>query len=293
MQRDARDVAALDSVENPVAEPVNEAQLLFGFASNERLPPAGATLPGQSRRRLPSQSAGRNLRVIQAERPAEEMQLEHAVSSYLPPGKCLSLRLTDNRYTIISVKRSLDRYHVRAHRMFAGLEPRLVRAMARYVVHNDQRASQLLGEFIERNQHMIASAPTRERPLVLRPRGRHHDLSVIYDDLNRTYFGGAHDARISWGVARSKASRRSIKAGSFSVEDRLIRVHPLLDDEKVPRYFLDWIVFHEMLHGKHPIRKVDGRRRFHPPELTREEQQFPDYGRAQLWGKMHLGKILD
>jgi predicted metal-dependent hydrolase len=76
------------------------------------------------------------------------------------------------------------------------------------------------------------------------------------------------------------------------VEDRLIRVHPVLDQEMVPSYFVDWIVFHEMLHGKHEIRRVGGRRRFHPPEFAREEQQFPDYFRARLWEKANLDRLL-
>ena len=274
------------------AEHTSDAQLEFGFAFKDRLPPPEAEVPNQSRRELRSQNAGRDLRVPVVARPLEEMQLEHAVSSYLPPGKFVSLCLTDNRYTIISVRRGRDGYRVRAHRMFAGIEPRLVRALARYVVHNDQRASKLLGEFIERNQDRIAAGPKRERPPVLRTRGQHHDLSAIYDRLNRAYFGSAHDARISWGSARRPANRRSIKVGSFSVEDRLIRVHPLRDQESVPTYFLDWIVFHEMLHGKHAIRKVSGRRCFHPPEFAEEERQFPDYARARLWETTHLDKLL-
>jgi hypothetical protein len=270
---------------------LTDSQLEFGFVTNERLPPGHPDVPMRSRRQRRPEMPGRDLRVGVV-RPAEELQLERAVSGYLPPGKSLSLCLTDNRYTIISVQRRRDGYRVRAHRMFAGIEPRLVRAFARYVVHNDQRASKLLGEFIDRNQHRISTAPARTRQIVLRTCGRHHDLSAVYERLNRDYFDGALDARISWGIARRPAQRRSIKVGSFSVEDRLIRVHPLLDHESVPRYFLDWIVFHEMLHGKHPIRKVDGRRCFHPPEFTEDERRFPDYDRARQWEKTHLDSLL-
>ena len=90
-----------------------------------------------------------------SERPTEETELEHGLSAHLPPGKVLELRLTENRYTIISVERGRECYRVRVHRMFAGVEPRLVRALARYVVHNDPRASRLLSEFIERHQDQI------------------------------------------------------------------------------------------------------------------------------------------
>lgn len=210
----------------------------------------------------------------------------------MPPGKLLNLRLTDNRYTIISVQRGRECYRVRVHRLFAGAEPRLVRALARYVVHNDQRASALLSEHIEQNQAKIQRRAPRPRRQILRTRGRVHDLARVYERLNRDHFGGKLDLRITWAAARRRVAQRSIKVGTFLVEDRLIRVHPVLDQEMVPAYFLDWIVFHEMLHGKHTIRRVAGRRCFHPPEFAREEKQFPDYWRARLWEKANLDRLL-
>jgi len=227
-----------------------------------------------------------------AERAPEEVALELGVSSHLPPGKLLDLRLTENRYTIISVQRGRECYRVRVHRMFAGVEPRLVRALARYVVHNDQRASGLLSDFIERHQRQIRPKLSVPRRTVLRTRGRFYDLRAVLDRLNSRYFDGKLDLRITWGTARRRQPQRSIKVGTYLVEDRLIRVHPVLDQELVPRYFLDWIVFHEMLHGKHAILRVGGRRCFHPPEFEREEKQFPDYGRARLWEKANLDRLL-
>lgn len=249
-------------------------------------------VPNRPTRKGFAQDPSRDPQCMAADRPIEEVQLEHAIASHLPPGKSLRLHLTENRYTIISVQRGHDGYRVRAHRMFVGVEPRLVRALARYVVHNDQRASNLLGEFIERNRHQIRRRPRRERRVLLRTRGQHHDLSAIFDRLNRAYFGGAHDARIGWGIARRPASRRSLKAGSYSVEDRLIRINPVLDQEGVPGFFVDWIVFHEMLHGKHVIRKVGGRRYYHPPEFAEEERRFADYQRARVWEKTHMDRLL-
>jgi hypothetical protein len=231
-------------------------------------------VPKRSKRDLRARNPGRDLRVTAVSRPLEEMQLERAIASHLPPGKSLRLRLTENRYTIISVQRGQHGYRVRTHRMFAGVEPRLVRALARYVAHNDQRASNLLGEFIERNKHRIASEPRRKRRLLLRTRGQHHDLSAVFDRLNRAYFAGTHAARITWGTGRRLAN------------------HPALDQEGVPGYFLNWIVFHEMLHGKHAIRRVGGRRCYHPPEFAEEERHLPDYQRARLWEKTHMDRLL-
>jgi hypothetical protein len=82
--------------------------------------------------------------------------------------------------------------------------------------------------------------------------GEHHDLRVIFDELNARYFDSRIDAAITWGARSGRARRRnSIKMGSYSVEDRLIRIHRSLDRVFVPRFFVEWIVFHEMLHQVH------------------------------------------
>jgi hypothetical protein len=123
--------------------------------------------------------------------------------------------------------------------------------------------------------------------------GRHHDLQLIYDRLNAQMFGGELEARITWGPgAAAGRRRRSIKMGSFAVEDRVIRIHPALDQESVPEFFVSWIVFHEMLHGKHEVRRTNGRRRFHTHEFLTEERTFPDYARACAWEKAHLDRLL-
>jgi predicted metal-dependent hydrolase len=225
------------------------------------------------------------------DRPLNEVRLEQALAAHLPPGKCLQLRLTDNRYTIVSVRRQPDLYAVRVHRMFAQAEPRLVRALARYVVHNDRRASDMLGDFIEQHEHEVRKQPCPPREVTLRPKGRAYDLQAIFDRLNRRYFSGKLDARITWGNAVRKKNRRSIKMGSFSVEDRIIRIHPVLDDADVPEFVVAWIVFHEMLHGKHEVRRVHGRRCFHSREFAEEERAFEDYERACTWEREHSDRL--
>jgi hypothetical protein len=145
----------------------------------------------------------------------EEIRLEHAVAAYLPPGKGLRLTLTSNRYNIVAVRREPAAYAVRVHQIFAAAEPRLVRALARYVVHNDRRASGVLGEFIERHENIISQSPRRPRQVKLRPAGRFYDLQDIFDRLNRRYFEGKLQAQITWGPAAFRPQQRSIKMGSF------------------------------------------------------------------------------
>ena len=216
-----------------------------------------------------------------------------ALSLFLPPGKTLELALTNNHYSMISVRRKADGYRLRLHRMFVDAEVRIVRALARYVVHNDRRASTLLGEYIEQHQHIIRQQERRPRVMKMRTAGRHHDLQAIYDRLNAQLFAGALEARITWGPGTAAGRRRrSIKMGSFAVEDRVIRIHPALDQENVPDFFVAWIVYHEMLHGKHEVLRTNGRRRNHTADFLAEERTFPDYLRACAWEKANLDRLL-
>jgi predicted metal-dependent hydrolase len=264
-------------------------QLTFPFAAKTPGP-----APATSKRELRRETPGRRVRGGDPDRPADEQRLEHALSTYLPPGKTLGLTLTNNRYSMVAVRRAPTGYRVRIHRMFARIQPRIVRALARYVVHNDRRASSVLGEYIEQNKHIIKQQPRRPRQITIRTAGRHFDLQEIFDRLNAEYFESKIDARITWGPSfKSRRRRRSIKMGSFSVEDRIIRIHPSLDQGGVPPYFVAWIVFHEMLHGKHEVtRGVGGRRCFHTPQFVAEEKTFAHYERAYAWEKRNIDRLL-
>jgi len=276
-------------------------QLTLPFAGRKPAPGAEEPRPSaagvgqidsQSRRDYRPEEAARQVRLPRS--PQDEAdRVALSLALYLPPGKTLELALTNNHYSMISVRRKLDGYRLRLHRMFVDAEARVVRALARYVVHNDRRASTLLGAYIEEHQHIIRQQERRPRHIKLRAVGRHHDLQAIYDRLNAQMFAGALEARITWGPgAAAGRRRRSIKMGSFAVEDRVIRIHPALDQENVPEFFVSWIVFHEMLHGKHEVRRTNGRRRFHTQEFLSEERTFPDYARACAWEKANLDRLL-
>jgi len=172
----------------------------------------------------------------------------------------------------------------------------VIQALADYVRNGDAEASVTLDRFIERNKVYIrrmSPAQMRKR-LRLEPVGQHHDLGRIYERLNERYFRGRIDAAITFGPApRVTRPRKSIKMGSYSADSRVIRIHPALDQPVVPRYFVEWIVFHEMLHHVYRTRRgEDGRRCIHPPEFLEHERRFHDYARAQAWELDNLDLLL-
>lgn len=233
--------------------------------------------------------------------PAEiteaQESLERRIRAHMSKGR-VAVTLTDNRYTMISVRRiggarSDKRYEVRLHHMFADADPVITRALARYIADNDSDASRVLGDFIDDNSGHVRGRARRTPTQVILTAGEQHDLRQIFDELNERYFENKIDASITWGQRIGRPRRRnSIKMGSYSVEDRLIRIHRSLDRAFVPRFFVAWIVFHEMLHQVHDIRVKNGRREFHSKEFLADEAQFEHYDQARMWERQHLDALL-
>lgn len=224
-----------------------------------------------------------------------ESRLERRIRAHMGRG-ALEVTLTDNRYTMISVRRDHEqgpRFRVRLHHMFADAGPQVTRALARYIGKNDSDSSRLLGDYIDANQHRVRTARRRTRGRSIETLGEVHDLQQIFDDLNRRYFDGSIRATITWGQRCGKPRRRnSIKMGSYSVEDELIRIHRSLDRPFVPRFFVEWIVFHEMLHQVHGAPVVNGRRQFHGKAFLEDEAKFEHYALARGWEREHLDELL-
>jgi len=87
----------------------------------------------------------------------------------------------------------------------------------------------------------------------------------------------------------------------------LIRIHPVLDRAWVPRYFVAYVVYHEMLHHMIPSARGNARqassniasakgqiarRVLHPPEFLERERQFRGYDRALDWERRHINRLL-
>ena len=203
--------------------------------------------------------------------------------------------LTNNRYTMISVRRLSRerRYELRLHAMFADADPVITRALARYVVDNDRAASRVLGDFIDGNAEQVRGGSRKAPREIILTAGEHYDLREIFDELNGRYLSGRIEAAITWGPRQGKPRRRnSIKMGSYAVEDRLIRIHRSLDRASIPRFFLAWIVFHEMLHQVHDIKVKNGRREFHPKAFLVDEARYEFYDQARAWERKNIEALL-
>jgi hypothetical protein len=205
----------------------------------------------------------------------------------------VQLAVTDNRRRMVSHCRKRGVLQVRVHMMFLGAPERILEALVRWVVEGDAGASALVGRHIDENTHRIRASEAPSGPL--RERGQCHDLKAVLDDVNARYFEGAiTDVHITWGRrAQARDQRRkTIKLGSYSAVQRLIRIHPVLDNAWVPRYFVSYIVYHELLHHLIPAVRSSGRMLLHSCEFGDREREFRHYERAIAWEEKHIERLL-
>ncbi|MCX4245199.1 hypothetical protein [Paraliomyxa miuraensis] len=219
-------------------------------------------------------------------------ELQDRIAAYMQRARPRVV-LTDNLHTMLSIKRGHGVLTFRLHHMFVGAPAAVIRAVARYAETQEREAANLLRDYVDANEPLIRRRE-EPRPVTLDVQGRWHNLQEIFDQLNAVYFDGAIKARITWGArGKRRRARDSIKLGSYTVEDELIRIHPVLDAKDVPRFFVEWIVYHEMLHEVHDMPVVDGRRVYHTAEFRRAETRFERYAEAVIWEHANLHKLLE
>lgn len=142
---------------------------------------------------------------------------------------------------------------------------------------------------------LLHSKALLQRQLPFKPEGDYFDLRAIFDRVNARYFSRTPltGYTITWGRRRKLAPKEYFVFGSIQEEDRIIRIHPRLDAPFVPVWFIEFVVYHEMLHSVVPDELAEnGRRKVHTPEFYRRERQFYCFRRARKWEEENLARFL-
>jgi len=108
------------------------------------------------------------------------------------------------------------------------------------------------------------------------PEGRYYHLEEVFDSLNFRFFGGLLGRPdLTWS---ENLARRSL--GHYDAAHNTIVVSRVFDRPSSPRYAIEYLLYHEMLHLKHPVRMRGLRRCVHSAAFKAEERQFPQLREA-------------
>jgi hypothetical protein len=113
----------------------------------------------------------------------------------------------------------------------------------------------------------------RVRRVPTLPEGRHFDLGALFDQLNREYFAGDLERpHIGWSTRKWRR-----QFGCYDPGPHQIVLNRRMDHPAVPQFVVEYVLFHEMLHVKHPTRRSGCTLLSHSPEFRREEKRFAQF----------------
>lgn len=169
--------------------------------------------------------------------------------------------------------------------LLEGAPDSVIRAIAHILLAKLYRKPIDAGHNLRYKRFASSAAVTRQTELIrssrgtkrfFGPEGRYYHLDEVFDSLNMRFFGGLMGRpELTWSEHHAKRL-----LGHYDAAHNTIVVSRVFDRPSSPRYAIEYLLFHEMLHLKHPVRMRGIRRCVHSREFKAEELQFPQLREA-------------
>ncbi len=145
--------------------------------------------------------------------------------------------------------------------------------------HADRYRRHVSSETVSRQAELIRQ--TRGRKRILTAKGRYYDLDEVFETLNLRFFHGLMGRPVlTWSAHHA---RRML--GHYDAAHNTIMVSRVFDRADTPRCAIEYLLYHEMLHLKHPVKIRGGRRCVHPKAFQEDERLFPELDAAKAYLK--------
>ena len=180
--------------------------------------------------------------------------------------------------------------HVRLSDLLEGAPEPVIRAIAHILLAkmyrkpiNRELAARYRryvgSQHMSRQAHLVRQIRGRKR--IASARGHRYDLDAIFEDLNLKFFHGLlARPQMIWSSERARN-----RLGHYDPAHNAIVVSRVFDHPRVPQYAVEYIVYHEMLHLRHPVKLRGSRRCVHSAEFQAEEALFPQLDQAKRFLK--------
>jgi len=145
--------------------------------------------------------------------------------------------------------------------------------------HADRYRRHVSSETVSRQAELIRQ--TRGRKRILTAKGRYYDLDEVFEALNARFFHGLMGRPVlTWSAHHA---RRML--GHYDAAHNTIMISRVFDRADTPRCAIEYLLYHEMLHLKHPVKVRAGRRCVHPKAFQEDERLFPELDAAKAYLK--------
>ena len=180
--------------------------------------------------------------------------------------------------------------HVSLSDLLEGAPESVLRAIAHILIakiykkpisaaHNHRYKRFQYSEAVARQTEQIRYARGTKR--FTGPEGRYYNLDEVFDSLNERFFHGLLGRpQLTWSEHHAKRL-----LGHYDAAHNTIVVSRVFDRPSSPRYAIEYLLYHEMLHLKHPVKMRGLRRCVHSAEFKAEERLFPQLTEAMAFIK--------
>jgi hypothetical protein len=121
--------------------------------------------------------------------------------------------------------------------------------------------------------------------------GRSYDLGEVFAALNGRFFNNTISSYVRWG-SHPLRSFQSSKRGPAGEKYNLITIGAIYNGPNVPRFAIEGIMFHEMLHIAFPPVISNARNVIHGPQFKQRERLFPQYKEWVEWEKSRCKRTI-
>jgi len=202
----------------------------------------------------------------------------------------VSVKYKDYDSTIIRIHKSYNELKLSVHKLFIKAPEGILQAICNFCFHKDKKAYKLIKSYADRYFSTLDSSyKIKDKKFV--SKGKFYDLKQIFDNLNLIYFDGKLNLKITWFNAPLYKKFRHITFGSYNRNLKLVRINKLIDQQNFPFYFINYIVYHEMLHDVCKLKNsVNGYKKIHTKEFKQLEKRFAYYKEAKNFEKKLMKK---
>lgn len=199
----------------------------------------------------------------------------------------VELIINQNRSTMIRILERRRKYiRLSIHQMFLNASNEVIEAIVLLLKNKScTHSSRRIHDYIEKHSEKYDPQKAFD-PSKLETQGEVYNLKTAYDKVNQTYFSSNLKLWITWFGNKQSFPRRQISFGLYHEPSKLIKINRHLDHLHIPTYFLEYIIYHEMLHEIYRPKVRAGKRRvIHTREFKEKEKLFFEYDQAKMFEK--------
>lgn len=201
-------------------------------------------------------------------------------------GLKISIEFTDNRKHILKIKPDKTNSRIiEINSILTDVPDEIIEAITNFIRGNNKKSSRTI---ILRYVRKVLSEKVQTRKMNMSAVGSVYNLNDIFEKLNSKYFNGLISSRITFGKNYRSIKKRSIVFGTYDPQKNIIRINRALDNAIIPEFFVEYIVFHEMLHACMYFSGISAVSMGHSRKFRSKEKIYPFLEKAKKWKKENL-----